>query len=132
MHLDYPYMAWLRIGGDVLPPLLQRAVPESPKGAAACSLGRQPQDPVSPHLQAPAGRRQLKALGYTLIRGDRMKFKVALYPSDEGFSVSVPGLPGCWSQGETEEEALSNIEDAIRAYLEVVSEQIQGAGVREI
>lgn len=61
-----------------------------------------------------------------------MKFKVALYPSDEGFSISVPGLPGCWSQGETEEEALSNIEDAIRAYLEVVSEQIQGADMREI
>ncbi|MFL6232060.1 MAG: type II toxin-antitoxin system HicB family antitoxin [Thermoanaerobaculia bacterium] len=46
-----------------------------------------------------------------------MKYTVALYPSDEGFSVSVPGLPGCWSQGATEEEALQNIEDAIREYL---------------
>jgi predicted RNase H-like HicB family nuclease len=48
-----------------------------------------------------------------------VKFKVALYSSEEGFSVSVPGLPGCWSQGETEKEALLNIEDAIREYLAV-------------
>ena len=33
-----------------------------------------------------------------------MKYKIALQKSDEGFSVSVPGLPGCWSQGATEEE----------------------------
>ena len=43
-----------------------------------------------------------------------MKFKVALYPSEEGYSVSVPSLPGCWSQGATIEEALDNITDAIR------------------
>ena len=55
-----------------------------------------------------------------------MKFKVALYPSEEGFSVSVPGLPGCWSQGETEAEALRNIEDAIREYLEVAVELARG------
>jgi predicted RNase H-like HicB family nuclease len=48
-----------------------------------------------------------------------VRYKVALYPSEEGFSVSVPGLPGCWSQGATEDEALQNIEDAIREYLEV-------------
>jgi len=35
-----------------------------------------------------------------------MKYKVALHKSEEGFSVNVPGLPGCWSQGVTEEEAL--------------------------
>jgi predicted RNase H-like HicB family nuclease len=52
-----------------------------------------------------------------------MRFKVALHHTDEGYSVSVPGLPGCWSQGETEEEALTNIENAIREYLEVVAEQ---------
>ena len=46
-----------------------------------------------------------------------MKYKVALQHSDEGFSVSVPGLPGCWSQGDTEKEALENIEVAIRDYL---------------
>ena len=46
-----------------------------------------------------------------------MKVKVALYPSKEGFAVSVPSLPGCWSQGTTREEALANIADAIRDYL---------------
>jgi len=51
-----------------------------------------------------------------------MRYKVALRKSDEGYSVSVPGLPGCWSQGATETEALENIEDAIREYLAVVSE----------
>lgn len=61
-----------------------------------------------------------------------MKYKVALYPSEEGFSVSVPGLPGCWSQGETEDEALQNIEDAIREYLAVVTELARDAEVREV
>lgn len=51
-----------------------------------------------------------------------MTYKVALYPTEEGFSVSAPGLPGCWSQGETEQEALENIEDAIRGYLAVAIE----------
>jgi predicted RNase H-like HicB family nuclease len=61
-----------------------------------------------------------------------VKFKVALYPSEEGFSVSVPGLPGCWSQGETEAEALQNIQDAIREYLEVAVELARGGLMREI
>ena len=47
-----------------------------------------------------------------------MKYAVALVPTEEGYSVSCPGLPGCWSQGATEEEALANIQDAIREYLE--------------
>jgi predicted RNase H-like HicB family nuclease len=38
-----------------------------------------------------------------------MKYKVALHRSEEGYSVSCPGLPGCWSQGQTEEEALELI-----------------------
>jgi predicted RNase H-like HicB family nuclease len=61
-----------------------------------------------------------------------MKYKVVLQQSDEGFSVSVPGLPGCWSQGDTEAEALDNIRDAIQEYLSVVSEQTEGANVREV
>ena len=61
-----------------------------------------------------------------------MTYKVALYPTEEGFSVSVPGLPGCWSQGETEEEALRNIEDAIRDYLVVASELARDAQAREV
>jgi predicted RNase H-like HicB family nuclease len=61
-----------------------------------------------------------------------MKYKIAIHKSDEGFSVSVPGLPGCWSQGTTEPEALENIRDAIRDYLAVVDEQLQGTEVREV
>ncbi len=50
-----------------------------------------------------------------------MKYKVVLHESEEGYSVSCPGLPGCWSQGETEAEAIENIEDAIREYLATLS-----------
>jgi predicted RNase H-like HicB family nuclease len=51
-----------------------------------------------------------------------MRYKVALRQSDEGFSVSCPGLPGCWSQGATEQEALENVREAIREYLEAAAE----------
>lgn len=61
-----------------------------------------------------------------------MKYKVVLKQSEEGVSANVPGLPGCWSQGATEREALENIQDAIREYLSVVEEQLKGADVREI
>ena len=61
-----------------------------------------------------------------------MKYKISLHKSDEGFSVSVPGLPGCWSQGVTEAEAIENIEAAIQEYLSVVDELLQGTEVREI
>lgn len=61
-----------------------------------------------------------------------MNYKVLLHESEEGFSVSCPGLPGCWSQGETEEEALENIQDAIREYLAAVDELAKGEDVREI
>jgi predicted RNase H-like HicB family nuclease len=61
-----------------------------------------------------------------------MKYRIALHKSDEGYSVSVPGLPGCWSQGVTEEEAVENIRDAIREYLSVVQEQLRGEDVREV
>ena len=61
-----------------------------------------------------------------------MKYKVALKKSKEGFSVSCPGLPGCWSQGRTEAEALENIESAIREYLEAVDKLAKGSRVREV
>ena len=61
-----------------------------------------------------------------------MRYKVVLEPSDEGFAASVPGLPGCHSQGATEQEALDNIGDAIREYLEVVDELSEEHLVREI
>ncbi|MBJ7900279.1 MAG: type II toxin-antitoxin system HicB family antitoxin [Cyanobacteria bacterium RI_101] len=51
-----------------------------------------------------------------------MKYKVALRKTEEGFSVSCPGLPGCWSQGRTEQEALENIADAITNYIAVSAE----------
>ncbi|MGA2590899.1 MAG: type II toxin-antitoxin system HicB family antitoxin [Bryobacteraceae bacterium] len=60
-----------------------------------------------------------------------MKYPVSLIPTDEGYSVSCPGLPGCWSQGATEEEASANIRDAIREYLEVARELVStGPGKR--
>jgi predicted RNase H-like HicB family nuclease len=61
-----------------------------------------------------------------------MKYKVALYRSEEGYSVSVPGLPGCCSQGETEQEALENIAVAIREYLEVAAQLAEEAEAREV
>ena len=61
-----------------------------------------------------------------------MKFRVALQHSEEGVSVSVPGLPGCWSQGVDEDEALANIQVAIREYLQVADELTQGAETRVV
>lgn len=61
-----------------------------------------------------------------------MTYKVILERSEEGIAASVPGLPGCWSQGETEAEALENIRAAIADYLEVVNELTQGVEVREV
>jgi predicted RNase H-like HicB family nuclease len=61
-----------------------------------------------------------------------MFYKVVLQESEEGYSVSCPVLPGCWSQGETEEDALENIKDAIEEYLSVLNEQLKDADVREV
>ena len=61
-----------------------------------------------------------------------MRYRIAIRKSDEGYSVSVPGLPGCWSQGATDAEAVENIKDAIREYLAVVEEQLRGEEIREI
>ena len=61
-----------------------------------------------------------------------MKYKIALVATDEGYSVSVPGLPGCWSQGATEEEALQNIQHAIHEYLAARDDLLVGAVVREV
>lgn len=61
-----------------------------------------------------------------------MRYRIAVHQSEEGFSVSVPGLPGCWSQGATDVEAVENIKDAIRDYLAVVEEQLRGEEIREI
>ncbi len=61
-----------------------------------------------------------------------MKYKIVMNKSEEGYSVSCPGLPGCWSQGETEEEAIKNILSAIQEYMAAIDDSIKGADVREV
>ena len=52
-----------------------------------------------------------------------MQLRVVLEPSDEGgYTVLVPALPGCISEGETREEALEHIQEAIALYLEPVED----------
>ncbi|MBF2006531.1 MAG: type II toxin-antitoxin system HicB family antitoxin [Chlorogloeopsis fritschii C42_A2020_084] len=65
-----------------------------------------------------------------------MNIKVVLEPSDEGgYTVFVPSLPGCISEGETIDESLENIQEAILLYLEPLEEELiveEGAIVREL
>jgi predicted RNase H-like HicB family nuclease len=61
-----------------------------------------------------------------------MKYKVNLKKTEEGYAVWVPGLPGCWSQGDTEQEALENITDAIQAYLKTVDDLSKNAESRYV
>jgi predicted RNase H-like HicB family nuclease len=60
------------------------------------------------------------------------RYQVLLRESEEGFAVSCPGLPGCWSQGATEAEALDNIRSAIQEYLEAVYDSLKSERVREV
>ena len=60
------------------------------------------------------------------------KYKVVITHSDEGYSVSCPGLPGCWSEGATEAEAIENIRDAIAEYKAAIAATLIGEDVREI
>ena len=55
-----------------------------------------------------------------------MRYRVNLEKTEEGYAVWCPALPGCWSQGMTEEEALENIKDAIQTYLDAVEELARG------
>jgi predicted RNase H-like HicB family nuclease len=61
-----------------------------------------------------------------------MQYRVVLCRSKEGFAASVPGLPGCWSQGSTETDALDNIRSAIAEYLSVVNDQVRDEDVRVV
>ena len=61
-----------------------------------------------------------------------MNYKVVLHRTDEGISVSVPALSGCWSEGNTEEEALENIRDAIQDYLAALADRFRDAEVRDV
>jgi len=54
-----------------------------------------------------------------------MNIKVVLEPSDEGgYTVYVPSLPGCISEGETKDKAIENIKEAIGLYLEPVEDEM--------
>ncbi len=73
-----------------------------------------------------ANKVSTKHLWFFLIRKRKeMRYKVSLKKTEEGYAVWVPGLPGCWSQGDTEAEALENIKDAITEYLEAREELIK-------
>ena len=61
-----------------------------------------------------------------------MRYKIALLRSKEGYSVCVPGLPGCCSQGATRKEAIENIQFAIQEYLAAADDLIKGAEVSEV
>ena len=61
-----------------------------------------------------------------------MRYRVVLHPSEEGFAVACPGLPGCWSQGATEAEALANIRETIGDYLAAVEQIADPANIREV
>jgi predicted RNase H-like HicB family nuclease len=62
-----------------------------------------------------------------------MKLKVVLEPSEDGgFTVYVPSLPGCISEGDTEVEALANIREAIELYLEPVDDDLVPAAPNQI
>ncbi|MCW5982495.1 MAG: type II toxin-antitoxin system HicB family antitoxin [Bryobacteraceae bacterium] len=60
------------------------------------------------------------------------RYLVVLERTEEGVSVGCPGLPGCWSQGATEQEALENIRIAIKEYLAAVRNSLEGADLREV
>jgi predicted RNase H-like HicB family nuclease len=60
-----------------------------------------------------------------------MKYKVILVESEEGFAVSCPQLRGCHSQGETIDEALENIKDAIKEWLDAEKEEMKAFRVIE-
>jgi predicted RNase H-like HicB family nuclease len=61
-----------------------------------------------------------------------MRYQVKLKKTDEGYAVWCPSLPGCWSQGNTEGEALENIKDAIQEYLNTVEELTLDAEARYV
>jgi predicted RNase H-like HicB family nuclease len=65
--------------------------------------------------------------------GKYMKLKVVIEPSDEGgYTAYVPSLPGCISEGDTREQTLSNIREAIELYLEPVEDDLTPSPDTEI
>ena len=55
-----------------------------------------------------------------------MKYPVVVHKSEYGYDIHCPLLPGCHSQGDTLEDALENIKDAITTYLQMISEEEKG------
>jgi predicted RNase H-like HicB family nuclease len=54
----------------------------------------------------------------------KLEYSVVLHDADEGgYWVEVPALPGCYSQGESREESLGNVREAIELYLEGLQER---------
>jgi predicted RNase H-like HicB family nuclease len=95
-------------------------------------VGQASRLPYSPLLTN--SRQIAPSLFRLLISGEEtaMKYKIVMHRSDEGITVSVPTLPGCWSEGDTEEEAILNIQDAIHEYLAALEARFQNAEVREV
>ncbi|KKU50526.1 MAG: hypothetical protein A3H71_01305 [Candidatus Sungbacteria bacterium RIFCSPLOWO2_02_FULL_48_13b] len=61
-----------------------------------------------------------------------MKYLTIVRKSEYGFDIHVPALPGCHSQGATEDEALENVRDAITTYLEMEREELKDAKIHEV
>ncbi|HKP01973.1 MAG TPA: type II toxin-antitoxin system HicB family antitoxin [Chthoniobacterales bacterium] len=61
-----------------------------------------------------------------------VRYPIVLHKSEEGYAVNCPALPGCWSQGATEDEALDNIRDAIREYLAAIRDTAPSEALREV
>jgi len=83
-------------------------------------------------MRSGGGRLPL-ALYFFNLEGQAMKLKIVLEPSDEGgFTVYVPSLPGCISEGDTKEEAMANIKEAIELYLKTVEDDLTLSTAHEI
>ena len=61
-----------------------------------------------------------------------MRYQVRLKQSEEGYAIWCTNLPGCWSQGDTEAEAIENIKEAIQDYLETIEDLNKDAEVRYV
>ena len=61
-----------------------------------------------------------------------MKYTVVINKTDFGYDVHCPALPGCHSQGDTLEEALDNIKDAIKTYLQMIEEETKDSTVYQV
>lgn len=101
-------------------------------GRAGLREGRQSSTPIHPSAYCHRIDRNSSFAPKLTEREVAMKYKIVMHRTDEGISVSVPALPGCWSEGDTEEEALANIQDAIREYLAALEDRFRDAEVREV